>query len=127
MALKYSFSEEHDELRATVRAFLEEKSDETAVREHMATERGFAAEVWEQLAEQMGLAGLIIPEEHGGAGMSYVELLVVMEEMGRSLLCAPFLGSAVFAANASSYQAARSRRAAIMDSSLLNLIDNTAA
>jgi len=100
MALDYSFSEEHEELRATVRAFLDEKSDETAVREHMASERGFAAEVWEQLAEQMGLAGLIIPEEHGGAGMSYVELLVVMEEMGRSLLCAPFLGSAVFAANA---------------------------
>ncbi len=40
MALDYSFSEEHDELRATVRAFLDEKSDETAVREHMATERG---------------------------------------------------------------------------------------
>jgi alkylation response protein AidB-like acyl-CoA dehydrogenase len=100
MALDYSFSEEHDELRATVRAFLEEKSDETAVRAHMASERGFAPEVWEQLAEQMGLAGLIIPEEHGGAGMSYVELLVVMEEMGRSLLCAPFLSSAVFAANA---------------------------
>ena len=100
MALDFSFSEEHDELRATVRAFLEEKSDETAVREHMASERGFAPEVWKQLAEQMGIAGLIIPEEHGGAGMSYVELLVVMEEMGRSLLCAPFLGSAVFAANA---------------------------
>ena len=50
--------------------------------------------VWDQMAEQMGLAGLIIPEEHGGAGMSYVELLVVMEEMGRALLCAPFLGTA---------------------------------
>jgi alkylation response protein AidB-like acyl-CoA dehydrogenase len=100
MALDFSFSEEHYELRATVRGFLQEKSDETAVREHMASERGFDAGVWQQLAEQLGLAGLIIPEEHGGAGMSYVELLVVMEEMGRALLCAPFLGSAVFAANA---------------------------
>ncbi|MAG30989.1 MAG: acyl-CoA dehydrogenase [Deltaproteobacteria bacterium] len=100
MALDYSFTEEHDELRATVRSFLEEKSDENAVREHMASERGFDDAVWSQLAEQMGLAGLIIPEEHGGAGMGYVELLVVMEEMGRALLCAPFLGTAVFAANA---------------------------
>lgn len=100
MALDFSFTEEHEELRATVRAFLQEKSDEAAVREHMASETGFDREVWSQLAEQMGLAGLIIPEEHGGAGMSYVELLVVMEEMGRALLCAPYLGTAVFAANA---------------------------
>jgi alkylation response protein AidB-like acyl-CoA dehydrogenase len=48
----------------------------------------------------MGLAGLVVPEEYGGAGMGYVELLVVMEEMGRALLCSPFLGTAVFAANA---------------------------
>jgi len=100
MAFDFSFTDEHEELRATVRAFLQERSDETAVRAHMASEQGFDDEVYGQLAEQLGLAGLIIPEEYGGAGMSYVELLVVMEEMGRALLCAPFLSSAVFAANA---------------------------
>ena len=100
MALDFSFTDEHEELRATVRAFLQERSDETAVRAQMATERGFDDEVWNQMAEQLGLAGLIIPEEYGGAGMSYVELLVVMEEMGRALLCSPFLSSAVFATNA---------------------------
>ena len=100
MALDYAFTEEHEELRATVRAFLQEKSDENAVREHMASERGFDPAVWSQMAEQLGLAGLIIPEEYGGAGMGYVELLVVMEELGRALACSPFLGSSVFAANA---------------------------
>ncbi len=100
MAFEFTFTEEHDELRATVRAFLEERSDENAVREQMASETGFDPDVWAQMAEQIGLAGLIIPEEHGGAGMGYVELLVVMEEMGRALLCSPFLSSAVFAANA---------------------------
>ena len=99
MAFDFSFTDEHDELRATVRAFLEKRSDETAVREQMASERGWDPEVWSQMAEQIGLAGLIIAEEHGGAGMGYVELLVVMEEMGRALLCSPFLSSAVFAAN----------------------------
>lgn len=99
MAIDFSFTDEHEELRATVRAFLADKSDEAAVREQMATDRGFDAEVWTQMAEQMGLAGLIIPEEHGGAGYTYVELLIVMEEMGRALLCAPFLGTAVFATN----------------------------
>ena len=100
MALDFSFTEEHEELRATIRAFLAEKSDETAVREQMASDRGYDPELWTQLAEQLGLAGLIIPEEHGGAGFGYVELLIAMEEMGRSLLCAPFLGTAVFSANA---------------------------
>jgi len=99
MALDFSFTEEHEELRATIRAFLAERSDETAVREQMASERGFDSEVWTQLAEQLGLAGLIVPEEHGGAGMGFVELLIAMEEMGRSLLCAPYLGTAVFATN----------------------------
>jgi len=100
MALDFSFSEEHEELRATVRAFLQETSDEQAVRQHMASEPGYDSELWQQLAEQLGLAGLIIPEEHGGAGFGYVELLVVMEEMGRALLCAPFLGTSVLATNA---------------------------
>ena len=100
MATDFSFTDEHEELRATVRAFLEERSDEQAVREHMATERGFDPDVWAQLAEQLGLAGLIVPEEYGGAGFTYVELLVAMEEMGRALLCSPFLGTAVQSANA---------------------------
>ena len=59
----------------------------------MASERGYDPEVWKQLAEELGLVGLIIPEEHGGAGFGPVELLIAMEEMGRALLCAPFLGT----------------------------------
>jgi alkylation response protein AidB-like acyl-CoA dehydrogenase len=100
MAFDFNFTDEHEELRATVRAFLTERSDEQAVREQMTTEAGFDREVWGLMAEQLGLCGLIIPEEHGGAGFSYVELLVAMEEMGAALLCSPFLGTSVFSANA---------------------------
>jgi len=100
MPIDMSFTDEHEELRATVRSFLSAHSDEQTVREQMSTERGYDPAAWTQLAEQMGLAGLIVPEEHGGAGYSYVELLVVMEEMGRALFCAPYLGTAVFATNA---------------------------
>jgi alkylation response protein AidB-like acyl-CoA dehydrogenase len=100
MAFDFKFTDEHAELRSTVRAFLARRSDEKAVRTQMATERGFDPVVWQQMAEELGLAGLIIPEEHGGAGFGYVELLVVMEEMGRALLCAPFLGTSVLATNA---------------------------
>src|SRR6187431_920559 len=100
MTTEFAFTEEHDELRATIRAFLAEHSDEIAVRAQMASDRGHDPEVWKLLAEQLGLAGLIVPETHGGAGMGYVELLVAMEEMGRALLCAPYLGTSVLAANA---------------------------
>jgi alkylation response protein AidB-like acyl-CoA dehydrogenase len=51
------------------------------------------------MAEQLGLQSLIIPEEYGGQGFGYVELIVVLEEMGRALLCAPFFSTVVLAAN----------------------------
>ncbi len=98
--MNFEFSEEHEDLRRTVRQFLENESNETAVREMMAEENGFSREVWARLSEELGLAGLIIEEKHGGAGFGMVELAIVMEEMGRVLLCAPFLSSAVLATSA---------------------------
>ena len=98
-AMNFAFTEEQEELRKTVRQFLEAKSAEEAVREQMETEVGFDAAVWSQMGEQMGLQGLIVPEEFGGSGYSYVELGIVLEEMGRSLLCAPFFSTVVLAAN----------------------------
>ncbi|MEX2625980.1 MAG: acyl-CoA dehydrogenase family protein, partial [Ilumatobacteraceae bacterium] len=97
--MNFAFTEEQEELRSTVRAFLESKSPEEAVREQMETDTGFDPAVWKQMAEQMGLQGLHIPEEHGGSGYSFIELGIVLEEMGRALLCAPFFSSVVLAAN----------------------------
>ena len=56
--------------------------------------------VWSQMANQLGLQALTIPEEFGGAGFGYVELVVVLEEMGRALVCAPYFASVALAANA---------------------------
>ncbi len=97
--MNFAFSEEQEELRNIVRSFLENKSPESAVREQMDTDDGFDPAVWTQMAEQMGLQSLIIPEEYGGSGYSYVELTVVLEEMGRALLCAPYFSTVVLAAN----------------------------
>jgi alkylation response protein AidB-like acyl-CoA dehydrogenase len=97
--MNFAFSEEQEELRKTVRAFLEAKSSESAVREQMETEDGFDPAVWSQMGEQMGLQGLAIPEEFGGSGYGFVELGVVLEEMGRALLCAPYFSTVVLAAN----------------------------
>ena len=98
--MNFAFSEEQEELRRTVRAFLDQKSPEAEVRRLMDTEQGYDEAVWRQMGEQMGLQGLIVPEEFGGSGYSYVELIVVLEEMGRSLLCAPYFATVALAANA---------------------------
>src|SRR5438067_7105946 len=66
----------------------------------METTEGFDPAVWKQMAEQLGLQGLAIPEEYGGSGFTFVELVVVLEEMGKSLLCAPYFSTVALAANA---------------------------
>lgn len=98
--MDFAFTAEHEELRQTVRRFLEDKSDEQAVRATMVTERGYSEDVWKQMAEQMALQSMIVPEKHGGAGFGPVELSIVLEEMGRALVCAPYLSTAVLAVNA---------------------------
>ena len=97
--MNFAFSEEQEELRNVVRQFLEAKAPEAAVREQMETERGFDPDVWKQMAEQLGLQSLTIPEEFGGQGFGYVELIVVLEEMGKTLVCAPYFSTVVLAAN----------------------------
>jgi alkylation response protein AidB-like acyl-CoA dehydrogenase len=98
--MNFGFSEEQEELRRLVRRFLEEKSPETEVRRLMATTEGYDPAVWRQMADQLGLQSMIIPESHGGAGFGYVELLVVLEEMGAALLCAPYFSTVALATNA---------------------------
>ena len=97
--MNFAFSEEQEELRKMVRSFLENKSAEEAVREQMETVNGYDGAVWGQMGSEMALQGIAIPEEFGGQGYSFIELGVVLEEMGRALLCAPYFSSVVLAAN----------------------------
>jgi alkylation response protein AidB-like acyl-CoA dehydrogenase len=98
--VNFTFSAEQQELRAVLRRFFDDKSPEAEVRRLMDTEDGYDKAVWSQMAEQLGLQGLTIPEEFGGSGYTYVELVVVFEEMGRCLLCAPYFSGVALAANA---------------------------
>jgi alkylation response protein AidB-like acyl-CoA dehydrogenase len=98
--VNFAFSEEQEELRRSVRRFLEDKSPVSEVRRLMETTEGYDPAVWSQMAGQLGLQGLIIPEEFGGSGFGYVELVVVLEEMGRALLCAPYFSTVALATNA---------------------------
>ncbi|MFI5693821.1 acyl-CoA dehydrogenase family protein [Kribbella sp. NPDC051586] len=91
---------ELDELRATVRRFLADKAPESHVRSVMTSDHGIDAQLWRELAQQLGLQGLALPEAYGGAGYGYVEQTVVLEELGRALTCVPYFGTVVLAANA---------------------------
>jgi alkylation response protein AidB-like acyl-CoA dehydrogenase len=98
-ALGFALTDEQNELRRTVRSFLESKADEAAVRRQMESPLGYDAPLWRQMSDQLGLVGLAIPEEFGGQGFTFVELGIVAEEMGRCLLPSPYFASAVLAAN----------------------------
>ncbi|HEY2833353.1 MAG TPA: acyl-CoA dehydrogenase family protein [Sporichthyaceae bacterium] len=98
--MDFALSPEQAELQRTVRAFLSEKSDDAAVRRLMEAEVGYDTAVWHQMATQLGLHGLAIAEEHGGAGFGLQEQAIVFEEMGRALLCAPYFATVALAAPA---------------------------
>jgi alkylation response protein AidB-like acyl-CoA dehydrogenase len=98
--VNFAFSEEQDQLREAVRRFLETKSPSTEVRRLMDTTEGYDPAVWGQMAQELGLQSLHIPEEFGGQGFTFVELGIVLEEMGRVLLCAPYFSTVVLAADA---------------------------
>lgn len=97
---QFHYTDEQDQFRDMLRRFLVDTSPTTEVRRLMQTDAGYDVAVWQRLAQELGLTGLTIEEKYGGAGFGLVELCIAMEEMGRALLCAPFLASSVLAAHA---------------------------
>jgi alkylation response protein AidB-like acyl-CoA dehydrogenase len=95
--MRFSFTSEQEEFRAIVRRLLEARSPTTQVRRLMATEAGWEREGWKKLNQELGLTAILIPETYGGQGFGFAELAIVLEEMGRNLLCAPFFSTAVLA------------------------------
>lgn len=92
-------TEEQEQLQAALRRFFEEKSPTTEVRRLMAA-GDYDRDVWAQMASQLGLQGIAIPEEYGGSGFTFVELAIVFEEAGRALLVAPYYATVALAAQA---------------------------
>jgi alkylation response protein AidB-like acyl-CoA dehydrogenase len=87
-------SEEQQMLREFARDFLEKECPETHVREMEEDEKGFSQDLWRKMAEQ-GWMGLIVPDTYGGVGMTYMDLVILIEEFGRALVPGPFIPNAV--------------------------------
>ena len=112
--MQFSFTSEQEEFRSVLRRLLEEKSPTTAVRRLMATEAGWEQASWRELNQLLGLTAVAIPEAYGGQGFGPVELCIVLEEMGRALLCAPYFASAVLAATAIMHAGTEAQKRALL-------------
>lgn len=92
--VSFSSTDEQQALRKTVADLMAKRSSEPQVRALMATDTAFDPGLWRELAVT-GLLGLLVPEGLGGSGAGQVEVGIVMEEMGRALMCGPYLATAV--------------------------------
>jgi alkylation response protein AidB-like acyl-CoA dehydrogenase len=96
-AMEFAFSDEQEMIRASAEGFLADVSDSAAVRAAMVSERGFDEALWQRLCQEMYWPAIHIPETYGGLGLGFVELTILLEQMGRRLLCSPFFATACMA------------------------------
>ncbi len=94
--MNFGFTEEQELLRQEVRKFLDGQCSLDEVRRVSETPNGYSSEHWKQLAE-LGWLGLVIPEGYGGAGLGWEELVVLLEETGRTLFPAPLVSTTLAA------------------------------
>ena len=98
--MKFNFSTEQEEFRSNLRRLLAERSPSKEVRRLMETEAGWERDGWRKLNSELGLTALRIPEAYDGQGFGFGELGIVLEEMGRALVCAPYFSTSVLATGA---------------------------
>ncbi len=95
--MDFSFTEEQDMLRISARDFLARECPKARVRELDRDERGYDPQMWHRMAE-LGWMGLVFPEKYGGTAASFMDLVILMEEMGRSILPGPFFSTVALCA-----------------------------
>jgi len=95
--MDFSFSEQQNMLRSEARRFLARECPKTKVKELEKDEKGYDSVVWRNMAE-MGWMGLVFPEEYGGLNADFIDLMILMEEMGRNILPGPFFSTVALCA-----------------------------
>ena len=95
--MDFTLSEEQAMVRKSARDFLTDKCPKSYVRQMAADEKGYSPVLWQEMAE-LGWLGLAIPDLYGGFGMEFIDLAVLLEEMGRACLPGPFFATVVLAA-----------------------------
>lgn len=94
--MDFGLNEEQEMLKTMARDFFTNECPKTHVKEMMDDEKGYSPELWKKMAE-LGFLGLVIPEEYGGTGGNFIDLMVLMQEMGRAVLPSPFISTVLLA------------------------------
>ena len=97
--MNFQFSDDAEALRAESRRFLAVESANAKARAVMNSGSGIDESLWRKIID-LGWTGLRVPEEHGGLGLSVLELCVLAEEVGRALMPVPFTSSVLLATEA---------------------------
>jgi len=92
--MKLTLTEEQEMLKKTARDFLADKCSKTFVKQMEESKTGYSRELWQEMAE-LGWMGLAFPGKYGGGDMSFLDLAVLLEEMGRACLPGPFFSTVV--------------------------------
>ena len=98
--MDFALTEEQEMIRDSAENFLADVSSSAAVRKAMQTEQGYDHQVWQRICEEMVWPAIHIPEAYGGMGLGYVELAVLLEKMGKYLLCSPYFSTVCLGVNA---------------------------
>lgn len=97
--MDFELGEEQVMLKTSARDFLENECPKKLVRDMIEDDKGYSPELWKKMAE-LGWQGLLFPEKYGGSDMSFLDLSVLLEEMGRALVPGPFVPTVVLAGRA---------------------------
>lgn len=97
--MEFAFTDEQRMIRDTAQQFLAEVSTSEAIRMAMTTDIGYDRQLWRQICSDLVWPALHIPERFGGMGLGYVELVAMLEQMGRYLLCSPFYATVCLGVN----------------------------
>lgn len=98
--MKFAFTEDQQLIAETAADFLADASTSEAVRAAMASARGHDPQLWQSLVTEMGWHGVHVPEDCGGLGLGFVELAILLEQMGRHLTCSPYFSTVALSASA---------------------------
>ena len=95
--MDFTLSEEQQMMRKSARDFLADKCTKTYVKQMETDEQGYSPALWQEMAE-IGWQGLVLPDSFGGSGMKFLDLSILLEEMGRFCLPGPFFATVILGA-----------------------------
>ncbi len=111
--MNFGFTEDQDMIRKSARDLVSGESSMVRVREMQESEDGFSRDIWQQMADG-GWLGCVYPEEYGGIGLGYVDLICIEEEFGRGLMPEPLISTVLLGGNAILFAGSEEQKSEIL-------------